>query len=426
MDKTLEKVCIALDTFATKLLTITTDDRTMTEIYGWNCPALTRHDISNLVKNISVQIKENDINIIDESLINELLKIPLRISVFNTNTFPQLINTNFLNAMTALTALIDWINMTIKPIFTWQVLQDNKALPNQLAKRLRSIQIELENLLPDKANIENQINLIKEATEAAENLPTDLESLKEARKKIDIISTDSAILYGKIDTYHKDADAFSNTILLKKKEADQLVERCEEAYRITTTKGLAAAFDQRAKKLSLTMWVWVGGLLLSLGAGGLIGASRFEALAKSLATTNPQWGIIWMDIILSLIGLAAPIWFSWLATKQINQRFRLSEDYAFKASVAKAYEGYRREAARIDEAFEARLFSSVLSRLEEAPLRLVETDSHGSPWNELFGSTAFQKAMNTVPELRDKFIEVAKEGVDIFKSKVKLNGVLEK
>ena len=88
------------------------------------------------------------------------------------------------------------------------------------------------------------------------------------------------------------------------------------------------------------------GLLTSLITGGIIGYYRFEALAKSLENTNPQGVVVWMNIVLSLISLAVPIWLAWLATKQINQRFRLSEDYAFKAPVAKAYEGYRRDAAR--------------------------------------------------------------------------------
>lgn len=420
MEKSLEKVCLALDELAKKILTISTNDLTMTENYGWNCPPLTRTDISLLVKSISDNIKEHDINIIDEKIIAEIQKIPLRINVFTVNTFPQLMSANFLNAMTSLTALLDWINQILEPIFSWKILKDNKALPNQLFKRLRSIEIELDNLIPDKENLTAQIKLIEDATEAAESLPTDLDSLKEARKKVDTYSNEAAILFGKIDTFYQEAEEYSSKIKVKKSEADKLVDQCEEAYRITTTKGLAASFDQRANRLSQTMWVWVIGLLLSLITGGFIGASRFQALSKSLAASNPQWGVIWIDITLSIIGLAAPIWFAWLATKQINQRFRLSEDYAFKASVAKAYEGYRKEAARIDESFEARLFSSALSRLEEAPLRLVETDTHGSPWHELFSSNAFQKAMQTVPELKDKFIEIAKEGIGAFKQKVKV------
>lgn len=133
-------------------------------------------------------------------------------------------------------------------------------------------------------------------------------------------------------------------------------------------------------------------------------------------------GSIWLHIVLSILSLGAPIWFAWVATKQISQRFRLSEDYAFKASVAKAYEGYRKEAARIDESFEARLFSSALSRLEEAPLRLVESDTHSSPWHELISSPQFQKALETLPELRDKFIELAKDGISALKLKTKMKG----
>ena len=123
-----------------------------------------------------------------------------------------------------------------------------------------------------------------------------------------------------------------------------------------------------------------------------------------------------MQALLSFLTIGGPLWFSWLATKQIGQRFRLAEDYAFKASVAKAYEGYRREAARIDEVFEARLFSAALSRLEEAPLRLVEGATHGSPWHELISSQAFLSALDTAPALREKFVEIAKAGMDTFKT----------
>ena len=90
-------------------------------------------------------------------------------------------------------------------------------------------------------------------------------------------------------------------------------------------------------------------------------------------------------------SVLAPLWFAWLATKQISQRFKLAEDYAFKASVAKAYEGYKKEAAKIDEEFEARLFNVALTRLEEAPLRLVDSVNHGSPTHEIVEKTGLNK-----------------------------------
>jgi hypothetical protein len=158
------------------------------------------------------------------------------------------------------------------------------------------------------------------------------------------------------------------------------------------------------------MWVWVVGLLTALSIGSWLGVGRVELLSNAISTPEPHWGVILMHVVLSILSIGAPVWFAWMATKQIGQRFRLAEDYAFKASVAKAYEGYRKEAARIDPAFEARLFSSALTRLEEAPLRLVEETSHGSPWHELFASPQFQRALSTLPDLKDKFIEVAKQG----------------
>ncbi|MNV99006.1 hypothetical protein D3C71_1943230 [compost metagenome] len=96
------------------------------------------------------------------------------------------------------------------------------------------------------------------------------------------------------------------------------------------------------------------------------------------------------------------MWFAWVSTKQIGQRFRLAEDYGFKASVAKAYEGYRKEAARIDEAFEAKLFSIALTRLDEAPLRTVEAETPGSPWHELFANA------KSNPEFLEKLLAAAR------------------
>src|SRR5699024_10298169 len=148
-------------------------------------------------------------------------------------------------------------------------------------------------------------------------------------------------------------------------QAEKLVSQCEEAYRITTTKGLAAAFDQRAIDLKNSMRCWVAGLFIALGVGAWIGAQRVESLSKLLSTSDPQWRIILMQLSLSVTSVVAPLWSAWLATKQIGQRFRLAEDYGFKASVAKACDGYKKEAAKIDKESEARLFNVALTRLEE-------------------------------------------------------------
>lgn len=87
-----------------------------------------------------------------------------------------------------------------------------------------------------------------------------------------------------------------------------------------------------------------------------MGSKHLESLSNALNSQQPNRGDVWTQALLAFVGVAGPIWLAWLATKQIGQRSRLAEDYAFKASVAKAYEGYRKEAARLDEKLEARLF----------------------------------------------------------------------
>jgi hypothetical protein len=410
MHQLLLATCDALDVLADLVLKSWAEDRTLMEVHGWNQPALTRHDLAGFPKKLSVRIREASPEQLPPELATVLTDAPRRLQLLHGTTIPYMFNGNGVQAVPAYLATVEWLAETVNPLLGWQTLHDNKAMPAPLARRLRGIQIEVENLVPNKERLEEQIRQIQDATEAAENLPTDMQSLKEARSEIGRLSTDSAELYGKIDERYKNAIAATEHIIGRQVEADKLVQQCEEAYRITTTKGLAASFEQRANQLSTSMWIWVGGLFLALLVGAVLGSQRVELLSSAIAKSDPHWGVIWMNIVLSALSVGAPLWFAWLATKQIGQRFKLAEDYGFKASVAKAYEGYRREAARIDPAFEARLFDSALTRLDEAPLRLVGNTEHGSPWHELINSDAFQKAISIVPELKSKFIDLAKAG----------------
>ncbi|WP_157221640.1 hypothetical protein [Herbaspirillum sp. YR522] len=382
----------------------------MTEAWGWNCPALTRHDLAAVASGLSERLRATGAETLSPALEKLVLGLPKQLTFLQSQTVPFLFNGNCAQAAPAYICTMEYIEAQVASLFGWEKV-DNSLLPPRIARRLRSINAQIEQLSPDRDALSNQLTLIRDAVEAAETLPSDLEMLTAARAEVARISDESAALLAKISSRSEEAASTADLLMEYESEAAQLVSQCEEAYRITTTKGLAAAFDQRAFRLGISMWIWVAGLLVALGTGAYLGIERVSLLSSAVSSDDPKWSIIWMHIVLSVLSIGSPLWFSWLATKQIGQRFRLAEDYAFKASVAKAYEGYRREAAKIDEAFAARLFASALTRLEEAPLRLVENDTHGSPWHELISSPAFQKAMETVPDLRDKFIEIAKAGL---------------
>lgn len=409
MHKALESVCDSLDGLAQVVLRSWADDRTLKEVHGWNQPALTRHDLAGVASRLSDRIRRANVEEVDQATAKVLADVPRRLQLLHGDTVPHLFNGHGYHAAPAYMATLSWLDRLLEPMLYWRLVTDTKQMPVNIARRLRSVQAELDSIVPEKDSLQEQIRLIGEATEAAESLPADLESLRKARNEVSRISTESAALLGKIDEKHVNAETSLKAIVQSESEAARLIAQCNEAYRVTTTTGLAASFDQRARTLSRSMWVWVAGLLVALVTGAIIGAQRVELLTNALGNQDPQWGVIWIHVVLSVLSVGAPLWFAWLATKQVGQRFRLAEDYGFKASVAKAYEGYRREAARIDEAFEARLFSSALSRLEEAPLRLVEETSHGSPWHELIASDAFRNAMEKFPSLREKFMNVTKD-----------------
>jgi hypothetical protein len=275
----------------------------------------------------------------------------------------------------------------------------------------------LNDLEPRSAEIVSMVDKIVRAHDAADQLPTDLQALAESRQQVlDLLAgaqKDSAAIQAALNQALAHDKSLSNSAT----EAMVVINRCEAAYTAATSQGLAAAFAERSKALDASMWAWVLGLVAALVLGAIFGSKQLHDMAELMKSPGVATGAILLNLILSLLSVGAPIWFGWLATKQVGQRFRLSEDYAFKASVSRAYEGYRREAARIDKDLEAQLLASALSRFDEQPLRLVESASHGSPWHELASSDLIKDAVRTVPGFAQQIMDMAKTALSSEKAR---------
>lgn len=415
MNKTLEALANALDQLSEKVLGSWSDDRTLREVFGWNHPAVDRHDLAQMASDLADRIRAADAAELIEDTESWLTDYPRRLTLLHSETLPYMFNGNGPQAIPAYIGTLEVLSSALGAVIGWVPNIDSRMMPAPLARRLRSYQSTLDKLTPDTEKLRAQIAQIESATSATESLPTDLEDLAEAKKKIGKTVTDATALWGKLEERDKDVTKLLEQVKQHEAVAQKLVDQCEQAYRITTTKGLAAAFDQRAFWIAFSMWVWVIGLLAALVAATCLGAERVKLLSIALNGDDLKWGVILMHAMLSLLSVGAPLWFAWVATKQLAQRFRLAEDYGYKASVAKAYEGYRKEAARLDPIFEARLFSSALTLLEAPPLRLIEGQIHGSPWQELIGSKEFSKALDTIPELRELFLSIAQKGKESIK-----------
>lgn len=381
MNGQLEKICDELDKLAEAVLNVWGDDRTYNEALGWNAPAITRQEMASVATKLAMDIRATNVEDVPESVAKLVSDFPRRITHLQAHTVPQIPNGNIGQAAPAYLATLQYVRSQLLPELGWVAVPDDKHLPHKLIRRAVTANRQLDEATAMLEGLAKKVEEIMAAHAAATSLPTDLEDLKDAKEQVSnaVRKTSAA----QVEAEHSKTAAATDLDAIKKlkEEAEKLVKNCEDAYRITTSKGLAGAFEERADRLAKSMWVWVAGLVASLICAYLVGGKAID-LFMNLFETEHQKGA-GAQATLTALGVFAPLWFAWISTKQIGERFRLSEDYAFKASVSKAYEGYRREAAGLDEAFAARLFSSALTRLDEAPLRLVETENHGSPWHEL-------------------------------------------
>lgn len=378
---------------------------------NWSFPAISRSEIRQRIDRSYDLIETFGTDSLkgDEKL---LADYPRRISYLRANALPQMPG--------SAPAVISAIFVTLEAL-DQAVASSLDRDPNTeaikrirlLNKRLQSRQDQLDEIGPKVDELKSMVERIEDAHEAADKLPTDLKSLRDARARVAGILTEIEADRKKTLESSEAIEKLKNAIEGHRTTAESVLQRCETAYSAATSVGLAAAFSERSKSLGLSVWVWTGLLIVSLAIAGLLGFWRIQALATTLADTTASDARTFLQFLLSILSVGAPIWFAWLATRQIGQRFRIAEDYAFKAAVSRAYEGYRREAARIDEDLEIRLLGSALSRMDEQPLRLVEHTSPSSPIAELTSSKLIQNALRIVPGFADDVKDLAARSLDV-------------
>lgn len=372
---------------------------------NWAFPGVSRSELVEEVQSIVLFVQDHETDDLGdaESRIVDYIR---RLEHLHSQTIPNMWG-NAGHAVPAFKFTMDGLRKVLSSVLTEDKRGEAAKDLREFRRKLRGMESELKGMEPRAASLVSMVERIEQAYSAADQLPSDLESLREAREKIGELVRDATQDQGRVRNIREDADELDKQLNKSAEEARVVLDRCETAYSAATSVGLAAAFSERSKALSNSMWFWIGGLLVALAAGSFFGASQVRALSETLDVPNVTGWAITVNVLLSLLSIGAPVWFAWLATKQIGQRFRLAEDYAFKASISRAYEGFRREAARFDEDMEAKLLASALARLDELPLRLVEADSHGSPWHELASSDIMRRAMNQIPGFAGQVKEFA-------------------
>ncbi len=375
---------------------------------NWSFAPVSRAELAQQVQDV--------IDALDESGESNVAENEALLSDYATRRIPHLINHtvpqlwgNAAQAIPAFTITLDLLRKALTPVLTPDQHAQNAAATKRVTRQVRGLEAALKALEPKTKSLAAMVERIEAAEEAAEQLPTDLEALGEARQQIATLAKDASKDQAHITVLREKAEQIDKDLEKLRTEAKSVLANCESVYAAATSVGLAAAFDERSVKLNASIKYWIVGLAGALVIGGVVGSIHLQTLTDVLKTPNVSPWVIILNLLVSLLSVGAPVWFAWLATKQIGQRFRLAEDYAFKASVSRAYEGYRREASRIDADMEKSLLASALKRMDEQPLRLVEAHSHGSPLHEFVSSPVVKEAIRLAPDFLGKITGLARE-----------------
>lgn len=385
----------------------------------WGVAGATRHHILKRLSNAFEKIASSTAeNVADDEA--ELQYLLAALQFARANTIPQFGSANAQHAVPAFLITLDALDQAIAP-FSENVNSVSEKASKSLKRvghQIRGIESRLRDLSPRTSTIEQMIERIELAYESADQLPADLEGLSEARHKVESISAEAEKDRAHILAVREEIAELKSSLGSVHSQAAEVLTKCESAYSSATSVGLAAAFSERSESLDKSMWLWLVGLIVALAVGGFVGTGQLHTLTQLITQPDGASGsLIALNISLAVLSVAAPVWFAWLATKQVGQRFRLSEDYAFKASISRAYDGYSREAVKVDPKLEAMLLHSALSRLDEQPLRLVESASYGSPWQELLASEVLKDAMKSVPNFAAQVKELASHSLNKLKGR---------
>ncbi len=218
--------------------------------------------------------------------------------------------------------------------------------------------------------------------------------LKQHADALQTLIESSQAMLDEIKDQKSDADKqiATGTELLTNANA-QLTKALQDINR----QGLAGAFATQADKVAGERGKWVLAFCASI--------AWLIFVAYSIISGTPGNGAPVFDPNSLLRGLpfAAPaIWLGWFSARQIGLLARIQQDYAYKASTAVAFEGYKKEVASAnDQALSKQLLETAVTNFGENPVRLYgkKSDDHGHPVEALVEKIKDADTRNFVVEI---------------------------
>lgn len=369
--------------------------------WGWQGAPFDANDLAAMARQIAADITRIQWVKLDAAALARFEDLSVRVQKVSSVVLPTLSGGHM--SLDSIMNTLVGVEILVRGYVSNDVVQATLKVASTVGRRVKLANDQLDAAMVKIDGLDATTTRILRAADAAEKIDLTVQDLDDAVKHAS--NSKEAVLKSELAAAEalKSADSSSKALKNIELQASEVMRKINSAYGAATTEGLAKSFDEKAKELNKSMAIWICVLLGGLLMGVLVGQDRFPLLLKALES-KPEWSVVFMHSVISALSLGPGVWLAWIATKQIGQRFRLAEDYGYKASLAKAYEGYRTEAASLDPLFTAQLFAVALGRLEELPLRTIDKDVAGSPLNDLLQSPHFKEQIAKVPGLKGVMI----------------------
>lgn len=385
------------------------ESRRCNQILGWTAPPVGKKDLALMLAQLIDYIESHKFQEVDE-LSEQLDKFKELFTEWSKTPLNNLYQSNYSHVVVAnFVFILNSAWDALKSYDEGLLTKEFQSKVKQAKRRIDALVARLNKSEESIGGVEDAMARIVDADKAAIQLPETLSSLEEDKANISKIKEEiqnAKTVIMDVKSIAEDQRAF---IVETKKDIEDLLSRSKSVLATATSTGLASAFYRRKEELQEIGRNWTKGLVAALVVAIFAIIWRADKLFDLLDRANEIGAFMLMaNFVISIGFIGAPIWFAWLATKQIGYYFRLSEDYAFKASVSASYEGFMEEARRHDSEFEKKVLESTLERYDEPPLRFVDSRVHGSPYHELFESDEFKSAMKTIPGFKDRVMSALK------------------
>jgi len=123
------------------------------------------------------------------------------------------------------------------------------------------------------------------------------------------------------------------------KKFETLYSKIEGLLPGATSTGLAQAYQDQRKRYNVPYWLWA--IVFGLTIIGMI--------SFSISTLHDAKDIndAFMRLLSRLPFFIPAFWLAYFSSKQQSQNKRLQEEYSYKESLAKSYEGHKREVEKL-------------------------------------------------------------------------------